>query len=441
MLLARRDFLVRTGLLVGAGALAAAGCSGDDEGGAAGPPGALGDWDGVRARFLLDPEQSHFAAFLLASHPKPVGDAIAEHRRRLDENAPVYLQENEVRLEAETLRAAAAYLGVRAEDVALTDSTTMGLGLLYATLRLEEGDEILATEHDFYSTHEALRLRAERTGASVRRIRLYEDLASASEDEIAESVRRALTPRTRAVAVTWVHSSTGLKLPLRAIADAIADEDDRRGAERRTLLCVDAVHAFGVEEQALPELGCDFLVSGCHKWLFGPRGTGVVWGRPEAWAEVSPTIPSFSDPESFVAWLEGRSSGPPPTAASFTPGGFHAFEHRWALAQAFDFQRAIGKRRVRERTQALARRLKEGLAELPGLVLHTPMDESLSAGLVCFELGSRPPEEIVERLRREHRIVASVTPYATRYVRFGTSIVNSEDEVDAALAALREFAA
>jgi selenocysteine lyase/cysteine desulfurase len=68
------------------------------------------------------------------------------------------------------------------------------------------------------------------------------------------------------------------------------------------------------------------------------------------------------------------------------------------------------------------------------------MAEALSAGLVCFEVGSRPPEEIVERLQREHGIVASVTPYASRYVRFGTSIVNSEDEVDAALAALRELA-
>ncbi|MGH3091102.1 MAG: hypothetical protein ACRDOG_02045 [Gaiellaceae bacterium] len=77
-------------------------------------------------------------------------------------------------------------------------------------------------------------------------------------------------------------------------------------------------------------------------------------------------------------------------------------------------QEVIGKRRVRERTHALARRLKAGLADLPGIVLHTPMAETLSAGLVCFEVGSRPPEELVERLKREHGIVASVTPYASR---------------------------
>jgi isopenicillin-N epimerase len=438
MLLGRRDFLVRTGLVMGAGALAAAGCRGEGQGDAAAQL-AAGSWDGIRGAFSLDPELHHFAAFLLASHSKPVQAAIDRHRRRLDKSAPVYLDENELRLEAETLQSAAAYLGARAEDVALTDSTTMGLGLLYTTLSLGEGDEIVTTEHDFYSTHESLRLRAERRGGSVRRIRLYEDLRTVSEEEIVEAVRGALTPRTRAVVVTWVHSSTGLKLPLRAIADAIAEEDERRGGEQRTLLCVDAVHGFGVEDEALPDLGCDFLVSGCHKWLFGPRGTGIVWGRPEAWARVSPTIPSFTDPESFGAWLEGAAPGAV-SAAAFTPGGFHAFEHRWALAQAFDFQRGIGKHRVRERTHALARRLKVGLADLPGVVVHTPLADALSAGLVCFEVSSRPPEEVVERLQREHWIVASVTPYASRYVRFGTSIVNSEDEVDAALAALGELA-
>ena len=41
-----------------------------------------------------------------------------------------------------------------------------------------------------------------------------------------------------------------------------------------------------------------------------------------------------------------------------TPGGFHSFEHRWALAEAFAFHRAIGKRRVADRTRELATDLK-----------------------------------------------------------------------------------
>lgn len=437
MTLDRRDLLVRTGLLVGAGALAAAGCRSDDEARTAGAAKGLETWEGVQASFELDRERAQLSTFLLAPHPRPVREAIDRHRRRLDADTAAYLQDEEVRLEAEALQAAAGYLGVAPEELALTGSTTMGLGLLYATLVLGRGEEILTTEHDFFSTHEALRLRAEATGATVRRVRLYDEPEAASADAAVTAIRDAVSPRTRAVALTWVHSSTGVKLPLRAITDALAERDAELG-KRKTLLCVDAVHAFGVEPDPLPELGCDFLVSGCHKWLFGPRGTGIVWGRGEAWAETRPTIPSFSDEKSFGAWLQGQNANAPTTAAAFTPGGYQAFEHRWALAEVFAFRQEVGRERAAERVRALAKRLKEGLAEVPGLVVRTPAGPELSAGLVCCDLPGA--EEVVQRLREEHGVVASLTPYATRYLRFGPSIANSESEVDRAVAAVRQLA-
>ena len=333
MTLDRRDFLVRTGLLVGAGALAAAGCRSDEKARTAGAAAGLDTWAGVRQSFALDRERAQLSSFLLAAHPRPVREAIEEHRRWLDADTAAYIQDEEERLEAEVLQAAAGYLGVAPEELALTGSTTMGLALLYATLVLGPGEEILTTEHDFYSTHEALRLRAAATGASIKRVRLYDDPATVSVDGLVSTLADAVRPRTKAVALTWVHSSTGVKLPVRAIADAVAARDAELG-KARTLLCVDGVHGFGVEPEQLADLGCDFLVSGCHKWLFGPRGTGIVWGRSEAWAEVSPTIPSFSDVESFVAWLEGSDPASPTSASAFAPGGYHAFEHRWALAVA-----------------------------------------------------------------------------------------------------------
>src|SRR5512133_3108563 len=266
-------------------------------------------WASVRAQFRLEPHVTNFATFLLASHPRPVREAIARYARALDRDAKRYLdrQEDMNAADQRVRTAAARYLAVNADEIALTDSTTMGLALLYGGLRLQEDDEVLTTTHDFYSTHESLRLRALRTGAHVRRISLYQNARTASVDEIVASVRRAVTPKTRALAVTWVHSSTGVKLPIRAIADALP---------QRVLLCVDGVHGFGIEASTPTELGCDFLVSGCHKWLFGPRGTGVVWGRADAWSAVTPTIPTF-DGRAFRPWLQGVA--PPPTGIPDLP--------------------------------------------------------------------------------------------------------------------------
>jgi isopenicillin-N epimerase len=422
LLLGRRDFLVRSGLVLGAAGLGVvAGCDSGEgsEEETAEPALAAGSWAGVRAQFDLDPKLRHFSAFYLASHPRSVREAIDRHRSGLDADPAGYVHENQIALEGKVVQAAATYLDARAEDFALTDSTTMGLGLLYSGIEVGQGQEILTTEHDFYSTHETLRLRAERDGLMVRRVRLYDEPASASEDEIVTRLVNAVRPQTRAVALTWVHSGTGVKLPLASIASALAE---RRQGEpgTRLLLCVDAVHALGAEEMSFDDLGCDFVVAGCHKWLFGPRGTGIVWGAGDAWAACAATIPSFTDSDELFAWIESRPPEKATSASTMSPGGFHSFEHRWALGEAFDFQRTVGMEPVAKRTRELAGKLKEGLASITGVTLHTPRDETVSAGLVTFELDGQRPERVVDSLRSKG-IVASVTPYAAEYVRLGTT--------------------
>jgi selenocysteine lyase/cysteine desulfurase len=310
----------------------------------------------------------------------------------------------------------------------------MGLGLLYAGLRVPAGREVLTTEHDFYSTHQAWQLRAAREGVPVRRARLYDDPAAATAEAMVGQLMDQVTPATRVVAITWVHSSTGVRIPVRAIADALAAANAGRGPDERALLCVDGVHGLGAVDAGVGDLGCDFLVAGTHKWLFGPRGTGIVWGKADAWGQVDPAIPAF-EPNSFGEWRNGLP--PAPTDGwRFTPGGYHSFEHRWALAEAFRFHLDIGRDRVAARTTEQATALKAGLADIPGVRVVTPAAEDLSAGIVCFDVDGAEPAAVVGRLT-EAGFDTSVTPYADDHVRAGPSIVTSPDEVDGLLAALR----
>lgn len=429
----RRGFLVRTGLALGAAVLAGA------------PPQALANqpsskrtfenWEDIRAQFPLSPQLIHLAGFFLSSHPTPVREAIERHRAGLDADPIGYWHEHEEQQEAKVLRAAADYLGANPTDIALTDSTTMGLGLLYGGLHLRGGQEILTTTHDHYSTETALRLRAERTGATVRQIPLYRSLKTVSRDEIIESLRKGISPATRIVAVTWVHSSTGLKLPIHDMALAIQSINRSRDERDRIIFCVDGVHALGVEDFRVSELGCDFLVAGTHKWMFGPRGTGLVWGHPQAWPVAQATIPTFSG-QAYELWMQNKSSKDLPPSVHMTPGGFHSFEHRWALDEAFMFHQAIGKSKVTQRIYELNQQLKQGLAAMPHVTLHTPMSQDLSAGIVCFEVAAMAPRQVVEKLRQRN-IVGSVTPYATKYVRLAPSLINSPAEIEITLREIR----
>jgi selenocysteine lyase/cysteine desulfurase len=406
-----------------------------------------GDWSSVRESFDLSPGVVHMGALYIASNPSPVREAIETHRRGLDRDPVPYLQRHERALTYAALDAAGRYMDSSPDDIALTDSTTMGLGLLYTGLRLRPGQEILTTEHDYYATHEAIRLAAEESGATVRKIRLHQpgdfgpEGIAVEADEIAERIAREVLPATRVIALTWVHSGTGLKLPLAKIAAAVREKTAKWPDSDRPLLCVDGVHGFGVEDLGMEETGFDFFAAGCHKWLFGPRGTGVLWGRgQEAWSLHRPTIPSFLDSSLWSAWARGVAPGGPTTAHRATPGGFKAYEHRWALGSAFDFLHGIGRDRVAERTHALARRLKEGLIGIPGVRLITPLSEETSAGIVCFDVDGMSADRAVRRLT-ERGVVATVTPYATTHARLAPSIVNAPEDVEAAIAAVAEVAA
>lgn len=443
----RRSFLGRAGIAAGGaslglvaggaslGLVAACTDSASTRNGApAATPFDPHDWDSVRDQFALSRDLLQFAAFVLASPPRQVSDSITGHRARLDEDTNGYLNTEEPALDSAVLTAAANYLETDPDSIAFTDSTTMGLGLVYNGIRLSAGQEILTSDHDFYATHEALRMRAARDGVGVRRVALYDYAGTASVDQIVTRLGGAISPATRAVALTWVHSGTGVKLPVTEIAAEIASRATALGIER-PLLCLDGVHGFGVEDMSPADLGCDFLISGAHKWLFGPRGTGFVWASAQSWAELNLSIPSFA-PGIVGAYIQNLEPVGVAPGAAATPGGYKAFEHRWALAEAFDFHQALGRDRVAERTRVQASQLKEGLADMAGVRVVTPSDPELSSGIVCLAMEDAAIFDLPAVLREQHGVIASITPYNLPLLRLGPSIVTSPDDVEAAIRAI-----
>lgn len=430
----RRRFLFNTGLTLAGAAASVSGALPKVE---ALSPRSLNNWTDVRSQFGVSPGFIHMSSFFLASHPAPVREAIDKYRAALDQDPMRAVQENNFGQPFKVEAAIAGYLGAKPEEIALTDSTTMGLALVYHGLPLRAGQEILTTAHDHYSHHESIRLAAERAGAGVKKIKLFDDFKSISEGDIIYRIKTAITPKTRAVGVTWVHSSTGLKLPIRGIAAAIAEVNKNRAEADKTLLVVDGVHGIGAEDETIAQMGADFFVAGTHKWIFGPRGTGIIWAKIENWNMMRPIIPSFN-PGASGAWRNGgKLKGM--QAAWMTPGGFHSFEHRWALPAAFAFHEQIGRARIAERIHALNDQAKEGLAKMPKVKLYTPRGSKLSAGLICFDVDGLRPGAVVQKLLAK-KVIASTSPYSVTYARIAPSLLNSPEEVDTTLGYIRSLA-
>lgn len=382
-------------------------------------------WAQLRQLFDQDPDYLHFSNFLITSHPKPVREAIEMHRAALDKNPGLAMdwdlgvieqREEEVRVWA------GRYLQANAKQIALTGSTTEGLAMIYGGVHVRPDQEILTTAHEHYATHTILNLRTQRDGTRVRKIRLFKDPQTASKAEILASIDQNIKPETRVLGMTWVHSGSGVKLPIAQIGALVDKHNRHRSEQDRIIYLVDGVHGFGVEDLSFPAMNCDFFIAGTHKWMFGPRGTGIVCSRSEEVKYVTPIIPTFSEATAF--------------STTMTPGGYHSFEYRWALNEAFKLHLQLGKAEVQARIHALNSHMKKRLQAHPRIELVTPLSPELSSGFSFFRVKGQDSDKIAAWLMQNRVIADAVERDVGPVIRTAPGLLNTEAEVDRFMALL-----
>ncbi len=380
-------------------------------------------WAQLRSLFELDYSLAHFANFLITAHPKPVRLAIEHYRAELDRNPALavdYEREAIWKHEDNARNWAANYLGVKPAQIALTGSTTEGLALIYGGIQIKPGQELLTSAHEHNSTYSALRFRKQKDATLMREIPLYKDPQTISNDEVLQAIKTNLRPNTRVLAMTWVHSGSGIKLPIGEIGALLREHNQGRDEADRVLFCVDGVHGFGVENVNFADLNCDYLIAGTHKWLFGPRGTGIICSATPTMANMTPSVGNFSRPDDSFASV-------------MSPGGYHSFEHRWALGKAFELHLLLGKADVQARIYQLNSYLKQRLLSLKGVQLITPVSPALSAGFTFFKTPHVDEDAIAAYLTRNGVIVDAVNRDVGPVVRMAPGLLNTEADVDRAI--------
>jgi selenocysteine lyase/cysteine desulfurase len=157
-------------------------------------------------------------------------------------------------------------IGVPAEQIILTNGASYGVHLLANGIPLQQGDDVLLMQGDFPSNLLPW-LGLRKRGVSVRLIQPAERVLSPTE------VETALTPATRVVCLSWVHSFSGHTLDLNAIGAACR----RHG----TWLVVNTTQGLGARPLQVSKMPIDAVVNSGWKWLCGPYGTGFAWLREE----------------------------------------------------------------------------------------------------------------------------------------------------------------
>jgi len=231
---------------------------------------------------------------------------------------------------------------------------------------LAPGDEIVVTEAEHHANLIPWQELAAQTGATLRYVPVDDGLWTI------EDARAVVTERTRLIAFAHVSNVTGMVAPVAEVVDLAASV----GA----LTVLDACQSAPHRMLALRELGVDFAAFSAHKML-GPTGLGVLYGRRELLNALPPGRTGGSMITTVT--MDGAQYLPAPQRFE---AGTQAVSQAVAFGAAVGYLTAVGMDEVLAHEHALAARLHDGLAGIPGLRLIGPGRGVERAGLVAFDV-------------------------------------------------------
>ena len=316
------------------------------------------------------------------------------------------------RISGEATAAAARLLHADPQDVTLTHGTTEGINIVLHGLAWEPGDELVTCdlEHPGLEAPTAL---VEQRGVTVRRVAIS---PKASAAEALESIRQALGPRTKLVALSHIMYTCGLRLPAADVARAAHDA----GA----MVLFDGAQTAGHVRLHMAEIDADFYAVSGQKWLLGPAGTGALYVRRDRHGLLTPLLTAPG-----VGHVTGLDALALTSHSAVLQAGF---------AEAVRAYEELGPERAEGRIFELAARLRDGLSALPGIAITGPEDPTTACGLTAVSADGWTPADLADALWERFSIAARTTVYPAG-VRFSTAAFNNESDVDRVLETLREL--
>ncbi|MGI8732731.1 MAG: aminotransferase class V-fold PLP-dependent enzyme [Pyrinomonadaceae bacterium] len=316
--------------------------------------------------------------------PRIVTEALVRYIWQ-QEDATAYTMWQILEPQSETIRTGLAEIfGCDREEIAITRGASEALEILLMGLDFKRGDEILTTTQDYPRMLTTLRQREKREGLTLKLIKI--PIPPQNLNEITAAFERGITSRTRLILISHQVNITGQITPVKAVCEMART----RGIET----IVDGAHSFAQFDFQQKDLGCDYFGTSLHKWLFAPKGSGLLYVKRDKIAKLWP----------LMAAEEKNSSD----IRKFEEIGTHSAAPRLAIGEAMLFHNGIGGKRKEARLRYLSRYWMNRLKDVPKVRFHTSFDPEQSCAIANVQIEGINSSEIGSYLFAQHRIF--VTP-------------------------------
>src|SRR5262245_32014177 len=285
-----------------------------------------------RNQFLLNPDVVFLNHGSFGACPKPVFEAYQRWQLELERQPVEFLGRRIEDLVKASRESLGRFLNTDADNLVYVTNATTGLNTVAKSLRLEPGDEILTSNHEYGALDMTWKFVCSKTGAKY--IQHPIPLPVTTPEAFVETFWAGVTPRTRVIFLSHITSPTALIFPIAEVC--------RRARDAGILTVIDGAHVPGQLPLDLTAIDADFYSGNLHKWVCSPKGSAFLYARPDRHKLVDPLVISwgYGDNGTFVKHNQGQGTRDP---AAFL-----------AVPAALDFLEANHWDQVRARCHSLA---------------------------------------------------------------------------------------
>lgn len=305
------------------------------------------------------------------------------------------------------------------DRISFAQNTSEALNIVAGGIDWHEGDRVLLNTMEFpANVYPYINLKSK--GVEL-------DFITDDDGKITpDMIEKALTPKTRLVAISAVQFLSGYKADLQQIGELCK--------ERNIWFVVDGIQAVGAMNINVKSMYIDALAAGGHKWQMSPQGIGFLYVSEALQEQIhQKSLGWLSVKEPWQLFNHDQTLAP--TAKRFEGGTYNfpgIYGYRASLSTLLDF----GIENIEKHISHLTSLIVEGLSGEKNMTLYTSDKPEQRAGIVTFSLNKNIKAGDLSGFLSENQIIVAVREGK---IRFAPHYYNTDEEIEQAVTILKKY--
>jgi isopenicillin-N epimerase len=378
----------------------------------------------LKSQFYLDPSVAFLNFGSFGATPKPIMEDYQKWQLEMEREPVQFItvRGNEyLKNSRDTL---GKYVGCAGDDLVYVTNPSYAVNILAKSLKLNPGDEVLATNIEYGACDKTWNYYCKKAGAKY--VRQPINFPITSKEKLIEDFFKGCNSRTKLIFINHITSSTALILPVKEICEI--------AKSKGIMTFVDGAHVPGHIPVNLTELNADMFTGACHKWMMTPKGCSFLYVKKEYQDMLDPLIISWGYDAMF------------PSSSKFIDyhqlQGTRDFTAFLTVPKALEFMKENNWEKVSSDCRDLVIKNAQRFCDLVGSAPLSPLTKEYLGQMFSIPVKCKEPEKLKQHLYDKYKVELPVFRQDDlRFIRYSINAFNSQEDLDRLYDALKDIAA